>query len=104
MGTSPIRGAWSSHRRWGRFSKDLLVGNVDDGRINAYNPRNGHVEGAVRGEDNHALVNDGLWGLVFGNGVIGTPYELVFAASIDDYANGLAGMIAPVRDDDDDDD
>jgi hypothetical protein len=36
---------------------------------------------------------DGLWALLFGNGVTGDPTTLLFTAGIDDEAHGLFGAI-----------
>ncbi len=107
-----LAGPWGmtiAPKHWGDFGGALLIGNVDDGKINAYNPRNGHFLGTLRGADGKPLVNTGLWGLKFGNGVIGTPDTLIFAAGIgektDDFAHGyehgLVGAITPVDDHDD---
>ena len=95
---------------WGEFGGALLVGNVDDGKINAFNRRNGHFLGTVKDAMGNPLVNPGLWGLAFGNGTIGTPNTLLFAAGIgsapggfgDVYAHGLVGLIEPAGDQDDD--
>ena len=65
----------------GDFGGDLLVGNVYDGNINAFN-RGAKTSGTIEGSDGKPLVNLGLWGIQFGNGVIGTPNNLVFAAGI----------------------
>lgn len=82
---------------WGRFGGDLLVGNEDGGTIHAYGRRSGHIHGTVRTLKGKALANDGLWGMQFGNGVIGTPNTLIIAAGIDEYANGLIAAVKPVR-------
>jgi uncharacterized protein (TIGR03118 family) len=110
----PLAGPWGmaiAPKGWGDFGGDLLVGNVDDGKINAFNPRNGNFRGTIKGTDGKALVNLGLWGIEFGNGRIGTPNSLVFAAGIgittpngpaEVYEHGLVGLIEPVADNDDD--
>jgi len=98
---------------WGEFGGALLVGNVGDGMINAFNPRTGKHLGTLKDENGKPLVNPGLWGLKFGNGVFGTPQTLVFAAGIGEgvdlggletYQHGLIGSIEPVGDDDGHDD
>jgi len=78
---------------FGRASGDLLIGNFGDGRINAFDPRNGRLEGALRDEHGRRLEIDGLWALEFGNGVIGTPNSLLFTAGPDDESHGLFGVI-----------
>jgi uncharacterized protein (TIGR03118 family) len=80
---------------WGRFGGMLLVGNEEGGRINAFDPKSGEFRGTIRDASGHAIAHEGLWGLAFGNGVIGTPRTLIFAAGIDDYAHGLVGLIRP---------
>jgi hypothetical protein len=84
------------------------VGNVDDGRINAFDRRDGRFSGTLKDASGEPLVNPGLWGIAFGNGVIGTPRTLIFAAGIGDevdehvYEHGLVGAIEPSDDEDDD--
>lgn len=104
----PLASPWGmaiAPHHWGELGGALLVGNVDDGRINAFNPRNGHWLGALEDGDGQPLVNPGLWGLKFGNGTFGTPEDLVFAAGVGDevgnevYEHGLVGTITPADDD-----
>jgi uncharacterized protein (TIGR03118 family) len=91
---------------WGHFGGALLVGNVDSGEISAFNRRDGHLLGILSDKHGKKLVNPGLWGLAFGNGTIGTPNTLLFAAGIGEaaggfgdeiYGHGLVGLIKPVR-------
>ena len=97
---------------WGHFGGDLLVANVDDGRIHAFNPDDGDFEGTLRDARGAPLVNLGIWGIAFGNGTIGTPRTLLFVAGMGDevgsfegfYEHGLLGLIKPVRDRHGDDD
>jgi uncharacterized protein (TIGR03118 family) len=103
-----LAGPWGmaiAPKGWGDFGGDLLVGNVDDGKINAFNPRSGNFRGTIEGSDGKPLVNLGLWGIEFGNNLIGTPNSLVFAAGIgittptgpaEVYQHGLVGLIEPV--------
>jgi uncharacterized protein (TIGR03118 family) len=80
---------------WGSFGGDLLVGNVNNGRINAFDAETGAFKGTLRDKGGKAIANPGLWGLAFGNGVIGTPRTLLFSAGIDRYQHGLVGLIRP---------
>ncbi len=92
---------------FGRFSNTLLVGNFGDGRISAFDLRSGEFKGQLRTANHRALEIDGLWALVFGNGVAGQPTNaLFFTAGPDDEQHGLYGRIDAVgrRDDGDDDD
>jgi len=82
-------------KHWGKFGGMLLVGNVNNGQIDVLDPMTGAFKGRLRDANGDLLVNSGLWGLSFGNGITGTPRTLLFAAGIDDYAHGLFGMISP---------
>ena len=96
----PLFAPWGmviAPRHWGGFGGDLLVGNVDNGRINAFNPNTGRFQGTLRNKTGKAIANSGLWGLAFGNGVIGTPRTLLFSAGIDNYSHGLVGLIRPAN-------
>lgn len=79
---------------FGRFSSMLLVGNFGDGRINAFKLSNGAFQGALSDEHGRPLVNDGLWGLSFGNGSrAGSTGTLFFTAGLNDESDGLFGSI-----------
>ena len=79
---------------FGRFGGALLVGNFGDGTILGYDPEDGTYLGRVRGADGRALVNEGLWGITFGNGAAGGDRDkLYFAAGINGERNGLFGSI-----------
>lgn len=82
---------------WGRFGGALLVGNEDGGRINAFNPNTGTFLGTVRNASGNAIGRDGLWGMQFGNGVIGTPNDLVIAIGTDEYQHGIVALVHPAR-------
>jgi len=106
-----LLGPWGmaiAPRSWGRLSGALLVGNVEDGLIVAYNRMNGMDRGVLRDANGMKIVIPGLWGIAFGNGVIGTPRRLIFAAGIGDehgegfYEHGLVGYLAPKMMEDDD--
>jgi uncharacterized protein (TIGR03118 family) len=85
---------------FGQFSNDILIGNFDDGKINAFDPKTGHWLGALSGPDGSPLVNDGLWALTFGgalnsNGTPSSPNTLFFSAGLNDETDGLFGRIDP---------
>lgn len=50
------------------FGGDLLVGNFGDGTIHAYDAMNGTLLGPLTDSSGSPIVNQGLWGLAFGNG------------------------------------
>jgi uncharacterized protein (TIGR03118 family) len=96
----PLQGAWGmamSPSNFGPFSNALLVGNVENGHINAFDPNTGDFLGSLKntmGEDFHI---GGLWGLAFGDGdpVTGSKNNLFFAAGPAGYTQGLFGKILP---------
>jgi uncharacterized protein (TIGR03118 family) len=95
-----LDGPWGmalAPEHWGRFGGALLVGNEDGGRINAFDPRSGHFRGTLRDAQGNPIGEDGLWGIAFGNGVIGTPNQLVVAIGPDEYQHGLIELVTPVR-------
>ena len=84
---------------FGEFGNDLLVGNFGDGTINAFDPDTGAFLGTLRDGDGNPIVNEGLWGLIFGNGGNGgDPNKLYFTAGIPGDGqvedHGLFGVIA----------
>jgi uncharacterized protein (TIGR03118 family) len=78
---------------FGMFTHDLLVGNFGDGAIHAYDPKTGALLGPLMNHDGNPIVIDSLWGLRFGNGVIGTRRTLLFTAGIGGEGHGLFGEI-----------
>jgi uncharacterized protein (TIGR03118 family) len=98
---------------FGKFANDMLIGNFDDGKINAFDPKTGHWLGALSGPDGKPLVNDGLWSLTFGGALLSdpdvddptvpdtdvepasSPGTLFFSAGLNDEADGLFGRIDP---------
>jgi uncharacterized protein (TIGR03118 family) len=81
---------------FGRFGKNLLVGNFGDGRINAFDPATGAFRGQLQGQggSSNPITINGLWGLGFGNGGLAGPTDtLFFTAGINDEADGLFGSI-----------
>jgi hypothetical protein len=78
---------------FGPFAGDLLVGNFGNGRISAFDPASGAYKGQLRNADGLAITIDGLWGLMFGNGVAGTSSTLFFTAGIAEETHGLMGTI-----------
>ena len=86
---------------FGKFGGDLLVGNFGDGTINGFNPTNGTWLAQLDDPNGNPIVNQGLWGITFGNGGNGGfTNTLYFGAGIpgpdmvEDH--GLFGSISPV--------
>jgi uncharacterized protein (TIGR03118 family) len=82
-------------KHWGPFGGALLVGNEDGGRIHAYNPHSGRFLGTLRNAKGRAIGADGLWGMAFGNGVIGTPNDLVIVIGTSGYQHGVVELVTP---------
>ena len=78
---------------FGEFTGDLLVGNFGDGRIHAFDPRSGELDGVLRAPDGSPIVIDGLWGLLPGNGTSAATSDLWFSAGPDGETHGLLGVI-----------
>lgn len=80
---------------FGEFSNDLLVGNFGDGHISAFDPNSGAFLGQLEDSPGNPIAIEGLWALIFGNGVNGGARDkLYFTAGIDDEAHGLFGFLA----------
>src|SRR5439155_7328929 len=81
---------------FGDFGGALLVGNVGDGRIHAYNPATGVELGTLNRPGGQPLTIPGLNGLAFGagNGKVGDANTLYFTANPTQGASGLFGSIA----------
>lgn len=80
---------------FGKFSRDLLMGNFGDGIINAFDPNTGNLLGQLDGTNGLPLVNDGLWDITFGNGGSrGSKNILYFTAGLNHESDGLFGSIA----------
>jgi uncharacterized protein (TIGR03118 family) len=81
---------------FGAFGGDILVGNFGDGRINAYDPVTGELQGELSGPGGGPITIDGLWGLRFAPATPGaTPNTLFFTAGLNDEVDGLFGTILP---------
>jgi uncharacterized protein (TIGR03118 family) len=76
-------------------SNAILVGNLTDGRINAFNATTGKFIGQLKDTTNKVISISELWGLAFGAGNVmnGKTNQLFFTAGPNGYANGLFGVI-----------
>jgi uncharacterized protein (TIGR03118 family) len=80
---------------FGPFAGDLLVGNLGNGWINAFDPMTGKFQGVLENSSGYPLTIHGLWGLMVGNPVFGGTKSLVFSAGPSSYNNGSVGIINP---------
>ena len=79
---------------FGALGGKLLVGNVGDGKINAFDPTSGRLIGAVADATGATFASPGLWGIGFGNDAHNQPHNsLFYSAGINDGANGVVGRI-----------
>jgi uncharacterized protein (TIGR03118 family) len=81
---------------FGFFSNHLLIGNAGSGQIAVYNVDSGEFDGLLRDANGHAIQNNRLWALRFGNDHAAGPSNwLFFTAGISDEAHGLFGFFTP---------
>ena len=78
---------------FGAMSGELLVGNLGNGMINAFNPTTGALIGPLNQEGAPISIS-GLWGLMFAPAPsVFSPGQLYFTAGPSGYSHGLFGVI-----------
>ena len=91
IANGPLDGPWGmamAPSTFGTFAGAFLVGNLDNGEINAFNPTTGAFLGALSGKKGKPIVIDGLWALdAVPSG------DLTFSAGPSGYSAGLLGLI-----------
>jgi uncharacterized protein (TIGR03118 family) len=100
-GQGPLVNPWAIAEApgdFGKYSHDLLIGNVEDGRINAFNPHTGKFLGTLSHPDGTPIVIPGLWDFTFSTSGSddGEANKLYFTAGFnaeDPAGNGLFGVI-----------
>jgi uncharacterized protein (TIGR03118 family) len=108
----PLQAPWGvvlAPRDFGVFSNRVLVGNVQGGRINAFDQKTGAFLGQMQDVHGKPIEIEGLWALAFGadKHANGKPNELFFTAGpafpphAAEYADGLFGVITATDDHDD---
>ena len=98
--TSPLNEPWGlaiAPKGFGPFAGDLLVGNLGDGRINAFDPATGAYRGDLLRPSGKPVAIGGLWGLEVGTTAFGGPSSVVFSAGPGAYGDGLVGIVTPSR-------
>jgi uncharacterized protein (TIGR03118 family) len=96
--SSPLDAPWGlaiAPSGFGSFGGDLLVGNLGNGWINAFNPTTGAFIATLDGTDGYPITIPELWGLMVGNSSFGGSSSLVFSAGPSNYNNGLLGVLNP---------
>ena len=86
---------------FGQFGGDILIGNFGDGRINAYNPANGHWLGTLSDASGKPIVNPGLWSVTFSGSAGATaagadPDTLYITAGLVGPTHENAGLFAKI--------
>lgn len=80
---------------FGQFSNDLLVGNLGDGRISAFDPNSGAFMGQLADGRGNPIAIKNLSAIAFGNGKLsGRTTDLLFIAASD---RGVFGSIRALR-------
>ena len=81
---------------FGFFSNHLLIGNAGSGEIAVYDADSGRFVDLLRDASGHAIQNDRLWALRFGNDQGAGPSNwLFFTAGVSDEVHGLFGFFTP---------
>jgi uncharacterized protein (TIGR03118 family) len=94
---SPLDEPWGlsiAPGTFGSFAGDLLVGNLGNGWINAFNPTTGALVGALYSKGAPVVIK-GLWAIRPGDSSFGGTGTLVFSAGPNGYANGVVGILTP---------
>jgi uncharacterized protein (TIGR03118 family) len=78
---------------FGPFSNNILIGNVGDGTINAFDPTNGQFVGELLDGDGSALAEVGLHGLAFRADGFADRNTLYFTSELANEQDGLLGAI-----------
>jgi len=91
-----LNAPWESpgQRKFGPFSNDLLIGNVGDGTINAFDPTTGRFVGKLIDGDGNDITEVGLHALVFRADGFGNPNTLYFTSEFSNERDGLFGAIS----------
>ncbi|HEX7932674.1 MAG TPA: TIGR03118 family protein [Paraburkholderia sp.] len=93
----PLNAPWGIAQAPGNFgsiSGAIVIGNFGDGTIHAFNASSGLSMGSLNGPSGSPIVENGLWGIAFGNDLSNQPSNtLFFAAGPNNEANGIYGRI-----------
>jgi uncharacterized protein (TIGR03118 family) len=86
---------------FGEFATDILIGNFGDGKINAFNPANGHFLGTLSDAKGKPIINPGLWSVTFSGpkgetAVNAEPDTLYITAGLVGPTHEKAGLFAKI--------
>lgn len=97
----PLNAPWAvalAPSNFGVHSRQLLIGNFGDGKINAYSYGGFTFQKSLHTPAGVPLVIDGLWAFDFGNGLRNQPINtLFFTAGPADESKGLYGSLTAVQ-------
>jgi uncharacterized protein (TIGR03118 family) len=83
-------------RDFGELGGSVLIGNFGNGHINAFDPDSGRFLGKLRDPKGKAILIEGLWTIMFGNGGNGGATDtLYFTAGPNGEQDGLFGSLNP---------
>jgi uncharacterized protein (TIGR03118 family) len=96
---SELKAPWGlalAPTQFGPVSNAVLVGNLHDGRINAFNATTGSFIGSLSTPQGKIISESGLWGIAFGGGTSqnGKTNQLFFASGPNNEKAGLFGAIS----------
>ena len=78
---------------FGPFSGDILIGNVGDGTITAFDPATGNAVDQIKDGDGEVIANEGLHALLFQTPGSADPDTLFFTAGINGGQDGILGAL-----------
>src|SRR5262249_8031275 len=95
---APLASPWGlalAPAKFGVASNAILVGNLVDGKINAFNFQTGSLIGPLTDISGNPIVISDLWGIEFGKGSVmnGKQNQLFFTAGPIGYRGGTFGVI-----------
>jgi uncharacterized protein (TIGR03118 family) len=84
--------------KFGLFSNDILISNFGDGTISGWDPTTGGFIDWLRNKKNDIIVNDSVWGLIFGGDAQGANSGvLYFTAGLVNEGDGLFATLTPAK-------
>jgi uncharacterized protein (TIGR03118 family) len=79
---------------FGKFGGDVLISDLGDGTISAFDPGSGRFRGQLKDPSGKVIAIDRIWGLTFGNGVsLGDANSLYFTAGPNNEYDGVFGKL-----------
>src|SRR6266481_5216362 len=86
-------GITQASANFGPFSNDILISNLGDGTINAFDPATGNFLGEIDDGDGNIISNTDVHALTFRPDGFGDSNTLYFSAGIENQQDGLFGAI-----------